>query len=135
MTRNPNQKMIKIGRETYVIPEDVGSELNRLYFLVKELESQNNALYKSIDEVHLALTSSENAAEVIQLMLEAEQEENIKLRVIIKNFFEGFEHNVFGVLPNGNEAFGCDEGEVRSGELLNSLHDRWFAVLEGGLSG
>jgi len=108
---------------------------NQLCLTIEELNSQLTALYKSIDEVHLALASSENAAEVIQLMLETEQEENIKLRVIIKNFFDGFEHNVFGVLPNGNEAFGCDEGEVRSGELLNNLHDRWFAVLEGGVSG
>jgi len=120
-------KHIKIG---------IDKEIKKRFEELKpELAKRGEELLSDLDEVHLALASAENAAEVIQLMLEAEQEENIKLRVIIKNFFDGFEHDVFGVLPNGNEVFGCDEGEVRSGELLNSLHDRWFAVLEGGLSG
>lgn len=46
------------------------------------------------------------------------------LKEILISFKEGFENDVFGVLPNGNGAQGYDEGIVRGGEYLTSLMEK-----------
>ena len=57
------------------------------------------------------------------------ENDNKKLRDIVIDFNDAFEHYLFGVLPNGNESCGYDEGKVRGGELLNRLHDRSLPFL------
>ena len=47
-----------------------------------------------------------------------------ELKEIIRDFIIGFSIDVFGVRPNGNSAFGCDEGEVRGNEYLRELLKR-----------
>ena len=47
-----------------------------------------------------------------------------ELKEIIRDFIIGFSIDVFGVRPNGNSAFGCDEWEVRGNEYLRELLKR-----------
>jgi len=56
-----------------------------------DLESKNNALHKTVDELSLSLSSSENATETIQIMLENSQEENKSLKKIIKKMTTGID--------------------------------------------
>jgi len=88
---------------------------NQLEIMI-DLAAQQLAIEK---ETIASLTTSRNALE----------KDNKKLRDIVIDFNDAFEHCVFGVLPNGNEACGYDEGRVRGGELLNRLHDRSLPFL------
>ena len=128
--------MTKIDGLEFVITEHIKSTIDkeikkRFEELKPELAKRCEELLSNLDEVHLALASSENAAEVIQLMLESKQEENERLRGVIGDFFDGFEHRVFGELPNGNNAFGYDEGEVYGGKLLTTLYEKSLPFLNG----
>jgi len=49
---------------------------------------------------------------------------------IVTDFENGFDNDVFGVLPNGNAAQGYDEGIVRGGEYLNSIKQKKSALDE-----
>ena len=68
------------------------------------------------------------------------RDELIERLVEVGEFFSGgFEHDVFGVLANGNEAYGYDEGVVRGNEFLeeiqsrlNALVSEWQAMKGGG---
>jgi hypothetical protein len=71
-------------------------------------------------------------AYVLQSSLTVAQEENAVLRHIIQDFKAGFEHDIFGVLPNGNVACGYDEGTVRGNEFLQNLRERYQSALNGG---
>jgi len=57
-------------------------------------------------------------------------EENKRLKEIVNSFTSGFSLNIFGVLPNGNEACGRDEGMVRGCEFLSELYDKSLPFIE-----
>lgn len=61
---------------------------------------------------------------------DALREENKKLKEIVNDFVNGFDLDIFGVLPNGNEALGCDEGVVRGSEFLKGLYDKSAPLLK-----
>lgn len=52
-----------------------------------------------------------------------------RLMAIVSEFNEGFEMSIFGALPDGNTAFGCDEGEVRGQQSLEDTQTRYDALV------
>jgi hypothetical protein len=57
------------------------------------------------------------------------QKEIDDLKELVRDFIIGFNTDIFGVFPNGNSAFGCDEGTVCGNEYLRKLRSR-FATLD-----
>jgi hypothetical protein len=62
------------------------------------------------------------------------QEENKRLREIVQDFKEAFDHDVFEARENGVGAFGIDEGVARGNEILRDLMARIESALNGGNS-
>ncbi len=69
-----------------------------------------NMIFSQVDELQSTITNKD--AEIL------------RLRSLLKEVKEGFENDIFGVLPNGNEAFGYDEGLVMGGEFLTALMEK-----------
>jgi predicted nucleic acid-binding Zn-ribbon protein len=57
-----------------------GGNVLLVSWILESLYEENERLRIALDESNLSLTSSENATEVIQIMLEQSQTENAKLR-------------------------------------------------------
>jgi len=95
-------------------------------------EEIEQAIKESNENVRDALNVSLARNSALQSALTTAQEENKRLAEIIQDFKIGFELDIFGVLPNGNEAFGYDEGIVRGNEYLDKLIERFQSALNGG---
>ena len=89
--------------------------------------------YKMNRDGHFDVVREEDLAE-LESALTTAQEENKRLREIVVKFNEGFEHDAFGVLPNGNSACGYDEGSVLGGQFLQELYEKSLPFLNGGKS-